>query len=459
MRIIPLLMTILLASCSGELQETDINRSIFTSEIQVNCNIPGAEVYLDDKFKGECPVDLIVSEGEYNLTARRNYPGSEYDYFEKKVRVGGYVRIKVEAKLNHYLSFSESDKKKVLAEIEADMAIIPAGSFMMGSPGSDRTRYDDEGPRQSVNIAERFGLMKHEVSQKQWSTIMNKNPSNNKGDKKPVESVSWDDAQEFIDRLNKLAGSPVYRLPSEAEWEYAARAGRANRFSTGKCIGSDRANYDGTQPIRRCSAGIYRAGTIPVGSFTPNALGLFDMHGNVYEWVQDCYAKGYGKGFLVEGTCAERTMRGGSWNSDARHVRSANRDFLKPSGKKDNVGLRLARTIITPKPVPVKPVTDKPDPAKLKPSKAAPVTSEKAKPAAAKAEPVKSKPSKATPVKSEKVKPAAAKTDPVKLKPSKAAPVTSEKAKPATAKAEPVKSKPSKATPVTSEQAKPESGQ
>jgi len=413
MRTIPILMTMLLAACTGEQPDTEKDKSTFTSEIQVSCNTPGAEVFLDDTFKGECPVELIVSEGEYKLSARRNISSKEYDYFEKKVRVGDHVRIKVEAKLSHYLLISKSDKKKVLAEIEADMATIPAGKFKMGSVASDRERYDDEGPRQSVNIAEPFGLMKHEVSQKQWSTVMNKNPSNNKGDKKPVESISWNDAQEFIDKLNKLAGSPIYRLPSEAEWEYAARAGRTHRYSTGKCINSDKANFDGTQAIRRCSAGIYRAGTIPVGSFPPNAFGLFDMHGNVYEWVQDCYAKGYGKAFLPEkNACSAHSMRGGSWNSDARHVRSANRDFLIPTARQDNVGLRLARTIIPAKSVQPKPV--KPAAAKIDPVKAAPVKPVPVKPAAAKIDPVKTAPVKPAPVKPTVIKPDQVKAAPLK---------------------------------------------
>ena len=154
---------------------------------------------------------------------------------------------------------------------------VPAGRFRMGSPSGEEGRYSDEGPLHEVEISEGFWLGKYEVTQGEWSSVMGRNPSRYTGDsRRPVERVSWDDVQEFIAKLN-AAGSSVYRLPSEAEWEYACRAGSGTRWSFGDAEGrlGDYAWYGGNNRP---------SGTKVVGRKRPNGWGLYDMHGNVWEW-------------------------------------------------------------------------------------------------------------------------------------------------------------------------------
>ena len=173
---------------------------------------------------------------------------------------------------------------------------------------------------------------------------MGNNPSyfQNCGDDCPVEQVSWNDTQEFIRRLNQKEGGNSYRLPTEAEWEYAARAGTTTPFNTGNCLSTDQANYDGNNPLSGCSKGEYRKTTVRTGAFSPNAWGLYDMHGNVWEWVQD-WKGDYPSGSVTDpagplsGSC--RVYRGGGWDNDARGCRSANRNVITPDIRLDGSGL------------------------------------------------------------------------------------------------------------------------
>jgi formylglycine-generating enzyme required for sulfatase activity len=168
--------------------------------------------------------------------------------------------------------------------VRMEFVLIPAGKFMMGSPKSEAGRSDSEDTQHGVTIAAPFYLGKYEVTQGEWKAVMGSNPSMFKGDDRlPVEGVSWDDCQEFITRLNAKKDGYVYRLPSEAEWEYACRAGTATAFSFGETITAEQVNYDGNYPYGNAPKGEYRGKTTRVGSFPPNAWGLYDMHGNVWE--------------------------------------------------------------------------------------------------------------------------------------------------------------------------------
>ena len=181
------------------------------------------------------------------------------------------------------------------------MVVVPAGEFIMGSPPSERGRNPDEGPQRKVTFAQPFAAGKYEVTFAQWDACVAEagctyQPGDNEWGrgKRPVINVSWNDAQQFVGWLAKKTGKP-YRLLTEAEWEYAARGttnavDRPPPFSTGPTINPNQANYDGNFIYGAgAKGGIYRQKTLDVGSFKPNAFGLYDMHGNVWEWVEDCY--------------------------------------------------------------------------------------------------------------------------------------------------------------------------
>ena len=217
----------------------------------------------------------------------------------------------------------------------------------------------DEKPPRPVTIRS-FALGKYEVTQGQWKAVMgNKNPSHFStcGDDCPVENVRWDDIQIYIEKLKRMTGQQ-YRLPSEAEWEYAARAGCTSAFNVaGQCkdrIEPGEANFDGNLTYNGSSKGLYREKTMAVGSFAPNGFGLHDMYGNVREWVQDCYEDDYRKGQPVDGSahrgndrsCSKRVLRGGSWDRNPDYLRAAVRIRYSPVVRNnDVVGFRLARML------------------------------------------------------------------------------------------------------------------
>jgi formylglycine-generating enzyme required for sulfatase activity len=231
---------------------------------------------------------------------------------------------------------------------------IPAGEFQMGSPDGEAGRSSDEGPVHRVVIAQPFWLGQFEVTQAQWEAVMGANPSFFKNCPQcPVEGVSWDDCQEFIRRLNAKNDGNAYALPTEAEWEYACRAGTTGPFSFGATITPDQVNYDGNYPYGKAAKGVYRGKTIPVGSLNrPNAWGLHDMHGNVFEWCQDRYHENY-NGAPTDGRAWEqgsdngRVVRGGSWDDFAGDCRAANRFRFAPDDRDDGVGVRVAVRLAT----------------------------------------------------------------------------------------------------------------
>ena len=187
---------------------------------------------------------------------------------------------------------------------------------------------------------------KFAVTQAQYQAIMGNNPSHFKGEKRPVEQVSWHDAIAFCQKLSKKTGN-LYRLPSEAEWEYACRAGTTTPFYFGETITPDLVNFDGNYTYGSAPKGIYREQTIDAGSFPPNGFGLYDMHGNVWEWCEDVYHKTYegaptnGNAWNVGGETDTRLLRGGSWVNGPRYCRSAVRYRITPDGCSRLIGFRV----------------------------------------------------------------------------------------------------------------------
>jgi formylglycine-generating enzyme required for sulfatase activity len=213
--------------------------------------------------------------------------------------------------------------------INLEMAAIPGGTFMMGSPENEAKRRDSESPQHQVTVPS-FFMGKYPVTQAQYQAIMRNNPSYFKGNNRPVERVRWYDAVAFCEKFSQRTGKN-YRLPSEAEWEYACRAGTTTPFQFGETITTDLANYNGNFTYGQGPKGVYRAKTREVGSFgVANNFGLYDMHGNVWEWCQDNWHSNYegvptdASAWLgIEKIANKRLLRGGSWCNHPENCRSA----------------------------------------------------------------------------------------------------------------------------------------
>jgi formylglycine-generating enzyme required for sulfatase activity len=260
-----------------------------------------------------------------------------------------------------------------------EMVVIPAGTFLMGSPPGEEGRKDNEGPQHKVTIGSRFALGKYAVTVGEYRKFVEvtghrheggmyvwtgskwkedatkswQDPGFAQGDRNPVVGVKWRDAVAYCEWLATATGKP-YRLPSEAEWEYGARAGTTTPFSFGETISPAQANYNGNFTYGGGAKGEYRQNTVAVGSFPANAWGLYDLHGNVWEWVADVWHDSYqgapadGSAWIEgEGTNSSRLRvgRGGSWGDNPRSLRSANRSWGGPGNRNDSLGFRVARTL------------------------------------------------------------------------------------------------------------------
>jgi formylglycine-generating enzyme required for sulfatase activity len=243
---------------------------------------------------------------------------------------------------------SVAPKNFVTNSIGMEFVYIESGTFMMGSPSNEPDRSNNETQHQ-VTLTKGFYMLTTEVTQRQWKAVMGNNPSKfkNCGDDCPVENVSWNDVQQFIRKLNQREGSGTYRLPTEAEWEYAARAGTDTPFYFGRCLSVDQANYYGGWPLSGCPKEKYRGSTIPVGSFSPNSWGLYDMHGNVAELCQDrygAYPSGAATDPIGQYSGSNRVVaRGGGWNISGVSCRSAFRARPMPFDRTNDTGFRLLR--------------------------------------------------------------------------------------------------------------------
>ena len=239
-------------------------------------------------------------------------------------------------------------------DVPLEMVSIPGGIFLMGSDDKDEHGYSDERPQHEVTI-EPFFISKHPITQSQWRIIasleiieqeLKPDPSHFKGDDRPVEQVSWHDAMEFCARLSRMTGRE-YRLPSEAEWEYACRANTTTPFAFGETLTAKLANYNASNLFAEEPKGESRGETTPVGNFYANAFGLSDMHGNVWEWCLDHWHKTYegaptdGSAWVTGGGKGSRIVRGGSWIHYPRNCRSACRDRFDPGDGYGSLGFRV----------------------------------------------------------------------------------------------------------------------
>ena len=230
--------------------------------------------------------------------------------------------------------------------VRQTMRWIPPGRFSMGSPPDEPERVDHEVQHQ-VTLAHGFWLAETACTQALWQAVTGENPAQFKDDpENPVEQVSWEDCEAFLAQANGMRDDGLaLRLPTEAEWEYACRAGTRTPFSFGDELTTDKANYDGGYPYNDGSKSEYRARTLPVHGFQSNPWGLYQMHGNVWEWCADWYGD-YPAGEAmdpvgpVEGR--GRVLRGGAWDDSGRYLRSAYRSHSPPVSRYDSIGLRLA---------------------------------------------------------------------------------------------------------------------
>ncbi|MCC7046916.1 MAG: SUMF1/EgtB/PvdO family nonheme iron enzyme [Alphaproteobacteria bacterium] len=235
-----------------------------------------------------------------------------------------------------------------------EMVVIPGGKFTMGSPPDEAERDDNEGPQSSVALR-RFAAGKYEVTLAEWDACVSDGGCTHSPEdggwgrgNRPAINVGWDDAEQYVKWLSRRT-SRQYRLLSEAEWEYAARAGTRTPFHTGPTIAPDQANFNGNYTYGRGGKGAYQERTVDVGSFAPNQFGLYDMHGNVWEWVEDCYNASYAGAptngaAWASGDCGRRVLRGGSWCYNPGLLRSAKRDSLQTTVRYNVVGFRVATT-------------------------------------------------------------------------------------------------------------------
>jgi formylglycine-generating enzyme required for sulfatase activity len=242
---------------------------------------------------------------------------------------------------------AQNPAKRFTNALGMTFVYISAGAFSMGSPDTIAFHHPDE-CLQDVIISKGFYIQNTEVTQRQWVKVMGANPAvyQRGGDSHPVENISWNEAVEFIKRVREVTQSPGYRLPREAEWEYACRAGTTTAYAFGNCLKTNQANFDGSNPLPGCPRGQYRQRTVPVASFSPNAWGVFDMHGNVWEWCGDWYGPRASDNRVLTDpkgpeTGRKRVIRGGSWSFLAHDCRSANRDRAAPHIRLPDIGLRL----------------------------------------------------------------------------------------------------------------------
>ena len=245
-----------------------------------------------------------------------------------------------------------------IPKLNLDMLWCKPGTFLMGSPEGEEGRADDE-TQHNVTLTQGFYLGKHEMTQEQWEKVMGVNSSDSKGATLPVETVSWDDAIKFCEKLTQMEKTAgrlpegwVYTLPTEAQWEYACRAGTTTATAFGDTLSSKQANFNGGYPYGGASKGPNLGRTTDVGSYPANAWGFHDMHGNVYEWCSDWY------GDYPDGSASDpvgpsagslRVLRGGGWLHDGLSCRSAYRLGFRPGYRGSNLGFRVGFSFIPEK--------------------------------------------------------------------------------------------------------------
>jgi formylglycine-generating enzyme required for sulfatase activity len=302
-----------------------------TGRLTVRSNVGDAKVYIDGVYEGDTPHTAILKPGAYSIILKK----AGYSDAAEDVRVEAGSAKTISIVMEKPAPPPAEARTFTSPTLSATFALIPTGTFTMGSPTNEPGRNDNE-TQHRVMISQPFYMQTTEVTQWQWEQVMGNNPSyfKNCGTECPVEQVSWNDIQEFIRKLNRIEGTLKYRLPTEAEWEYAARAGTSrdsNDFLSQTVWDSSNSGSK----------------THPVGQKTPNAWGLYDMHGNVCEWVQDWYGD-YSSGSVTDpegpSSGTRRVLRGGAWGFGAGYRRSAFRLYDAPGTRSDILGFRLLRT-------------------------------------------------------------------------------------------------------------------
>jgi sulfatase modifying factor 1 len=243
-----------------------------------------------------------------------------------------------------------------IADVTQRFRWIQPGTFTMGSPQAEKDAVVASEPGfkywvakevpHHVTLTQGFWLADSTCTQALWLAITGSNPANfTESPQNPVETVSWDDCQQFLSQLNDRVSGGGFRLPSEAQWEYACRAGTTTAFSFGSTITPEQVNYNGNVPFGGAAKGLYRQKTVPVKSLPPNAWGLYEMHGNVWQWCNDWYDEYSGSAVrdpAGPSSGSFRVFRGGSWLSTARCCRSAYRGGVTPGYRDSNLGFRVA---------------------------------------------------------------------------------------------------------------------
>ena len=322
---------------------------------------PGnAEIYINGKLKGKTPgrkgktITVNLPTGQYQIELVKSRSQNDEYFASQTISITDGTEQSLSIPLS--LRVTGEFRQQLLGTIgtdiiEPEMIRIPAGTFMMGCV-SDIECLKNQKPVHSVSINE-FMLSKHELTFNEWDACVAQGGCSHYPDdykfgrgNRPVLNVSWDDAQQYIIWLNHKTGKK-YRLANEAEWEYAARAGTATPFNTGRCLSTEMANYDGDIPLKGCEKGKDRKQTLEVGSLPVNQWGFHDMHGNVWEWTQDCWVSDYKNapddGSAIEfENCPRRVLRGGGWNYRGSYNRSAIRYDYSHTLRLENLGFRLA---------------------------------------------------------------------------------------------------------------------
>ena len=296
-------------------------------DVTFTCNVPSATLYIDDNNNGTASGTRFLKTGSHNI--KLNSDG--YEPFSQSIQVNPSSR-------SFYFTMKKKENQlsPIIQNLINNMVRVEGGTFTMGATSEQKKDIStDEKPKHQVTLSS-FSIGKYEVTQEEWEAVMGSNPSSFKGAKRPVETVSWNDCQEFIRKLNVMTGKQ-FRLPTEAEWEYAARGGsKSNGY---KYSGSD--NLDHVAWYDEHSVSM----THDVGQKSPNELGLFDMSGNVWEWCQDWHGK-YNSGNQTNpsgpSSGSYRVNRGGSWRNNVRYCRVSNRDLDSPSCTRGTLGFRLA---------------------------------------------------------------------------------------------------------------------
>ncbi|MGY6528873.1 MAG: bifunctional serine/threonine-protein kinase/formylglycine-generating enzyme family protein [Cyanobacterium sp.] len=337
-------------------QEQEPITSPTNSEISISISLPPEEDFIigDDQVVPLKPQNPLVQTN--TVSDSPNIETFEFDSVtvqEKKKIFGlmGGIDKQIVTKKNKFFV-------EYLGEgVNLEMIFIPAGTFLMGSPNTDSEKEKDETPPYRVNIFP-FYISKYPITQAQWRFVsslpkvqrfLKDAPSAFRGDNLPVEKISWYDAQEFCLRLKEYT-KRAYRLPTEAEWEYACRGGSSSIFSFGNIINPQFANYDSRKNAKANNSGDdkFDRKTTPVDSFFPNGFGLYDCHGNVWEWCEDHYTPNYvnkskdGSAFRSQLSTTPRVVRGGSWSLPSNYCRSAKRSSYSADSTYNFVGFRVA---------------------------------------------------------------------------------------------------------------------